>query len=121
MGLVSSVGGFLGNWFESRPSVKGEKEDIMSTVLVTPLPSLSDATTAAENAGTAYVNAGTQTASDQVKAAALQATITSDLSVQTGLLQTYVTSLQTLDAVVQALLAGLPQSPAPITTDLVKQ
>ena len=80
----------------------------------TPLPSLSDAITAVEQADNAYLNAVAQTGNDQATAAAIQskldaqnATVASDQQVQATAAASEVAVLQTLDAVVQARIAAL--------------
>jgi hypothetical protein len=83
----------------------------MSTTPPTPTPSLSDAITAAEQAGTTYQTAVTTTANDQSAAAAIQAkldaanaTVATDQQNQAGAATNYNTALTALIAAAQAAM-----------------
>ena len=87
------------------------KNRVMSTTPPTPTPTLSDAITAAEQAGTAYQTAVTTTANDQSAAAAIQAkldaanaTVATDQQNQTAAATSYNTTLTTLIAAAQAAM-----------------
>jgi len=87
----------------------------------TTLPSLNDAITAVEQADTNYQCAVSQTANDtaataaiQVKLAAANATVAADQQAQATAAAAEVAVLQTLDAVIQGMIANLsPVPPAP--------
>jgi len=83
----------------------------MSTTPPNPTPTLSDAITAAEQAGTAYQTAVTTTANDQSAAAAIQAkldaanaTVATDQQNQMAAATSYNTTLTTLIAAAQAAM-----------------
>lgn len=83
----------------------------MSTTPPNPTPTLSDAITAAEQAGIAYQTAVTTTANDQSAAAAIQtkldaanATVATDQQNQTDAATSYNTALTTLIAAAHAAM-----------------
>jgi hypothetical protein len=88
-----------------------KRKDSMSTTPPNPAPSLSDAITAVEQAGTAYQTAVTTTANDQSATAAIQAkldaanaTVATGQQNQLAAATNYNTALTTLIAAAQAAM-----------------